>query len=78
MRSFISGILIFVLTGCIFPYAPIRTSGDCFDRACNIKTELRAKGYETRLIVGINGKDAHAWVEYKKPEDRDWKRIDNY
>jgi len=63
------------LVGCIH-YTPIM-SGDCVDRAVNIRQELKAQGYETKLILGLRGKEGHCWVRYKDKDEK-WKEIKNY
>jgi len=78
MKKYAFLLLLFI--GCSFPYIPIQTSGDCFDRSCAIKQDLVEKGYETRLVLGYHKKlkIGHAWVEYKDKKTNEWKRIDNY
>jgi len=70
-------------------YYPI-VEGDCADRVIAIKDYLNEHGYDTRVKLGIvnlqfpiveiadfKEKKGHAWVEYKKPSEDEWKRIDN-
>jgi len=64
------------LVGCVPLYTPIM-SGDCVDRAVKIRQELKAQGYETKLILGLRGKEGHCWVRYKD-KDGEWKEIKNY
>ena len=77
MKIFLA-FLCFILVSCSsFPYVPVNVPLDCFDRAYEIKKELRLKGYDTRVVVGVFEKEGHAWVEYKIPSDKKWTRIDN-
>jgi len=57
-------------------YMPLM-SGDCVDRAVQIRQELKAQGYEANLILGLRGKEGHCWVRYKD-KDGEWKEIKNY
>jgi len=52
-------------------------SGDCVDRAVQIRQGLKSQGYETKLILGLRGKEGHCWVRYKD-KDGEWKEIKNY
>ena len=64
------------VSGCSPLYTPYLT-GDCVDRAVQTRQELKAQGYETKLILGLRGKEGHCWVRYKD-KDGEWKEIKNY
>lgn len=65
------------LISCI-SYTPILT-GDCVGRAVKIRQELKTKGYETELVLGLRGeKERHCWVRYKDKKMNAWKEIKNY
>ena len=80
--------LLLFFFGCISPqekYGSIMIpymTGDCVDRAVQIRQDLRANGYEADIVLGgIKRGDkveGHAWIRYKDKETGEWKRIDNY
>ncbi len=72
-------IAALVLSGCVV-YTPYMT-GDCVDRAVQLKQYLQDKGYESRIVLGIRDgskREGHAWVEYRKSPNDKWVRADNY
>ena len=75
MKKLLLLCLLFV-GGCVPLYMPLM-SGDCVDRAVQIRQELKAQGYEANLILGLRGKEGHCWVRYKD-KDGEWKEIKNY
>lgn len=70
-------VLVLFLTGCATPYIP-QIKGDCVDRAVVIRQNLREQEYEAEIILGLRGKEGHAWVEYKDKKTGEWIRIENY
>lgn len=82
LKLFMVIILIFVVLGCSChtPMVPM-FSGDCVDRAVKIRQELRAKGYEADLILGIakieGSKKGHMWIRYRKNRSEQWRYIRN-
>lgn len=73
-------LLILSCIGCALQ-SPLYTSylsGDCVDRAVQLRQELRSKGYEAQLILGLRGtKQGHCWVRYKR-KDGVWEDLFNY
>ena len=76
-------LIVTALGGC--SASPVFTpllSGDCVDRAVRIRQELRAKGYEADIVLGIIRKgekiEGHAWIRYKDKKTGEWKEIKNY
>ncbi len=69
MRRLILFLLFFTILGCqtTRQFHPL-LKGDCVDRAIKIRQELRSKGYNAQIILGVidnNGKLlGHAWIEY--------------
>ena len=78
MKKLLLFIIIFCLTGCIkhIDYTPLM-SGDCVDRAVIIRQDLRERGYEAELVLGLRGKEGHCWIKYKDKNGK-WKEIKNY
>lgn len=78
MKLFII-IATVMLIGCAsYTYRPIM-SGDCVDRAVIIRQDLKAKGYEAELVLGLRGeKEGHCWVKYKDKKTGEWVEIKNY
>jgi len=77
MKKLLLFLFILFLIGCVkhIDYAPLMT-GDCVDRAVQIRQDLRAKGYEAELVLGLRGKQGHCWIKYKD-KDGEWKEIKN-
>ena len=73
---------LFLWQGCITstPFIPV-FEGNCVDRSVAIRQFLKAKGYESELVVSIihldGKKQAHMWVKYKKPEETEWLQYKN-
>ncbi len=79
MKRSIIFILLLLLTSCTsHTYRPIM-SGDCVDRAVVIRQDLRTRGYEAELVLGLlNEKEGHCWVKYKDKQTGEWIEIKNY
>ena len=62
------------------PFIPVFT-GNCVDRSVEIREFLKAKGYQSELVVSIihldGKKQAHMWIKYKKPQEQEWKAYKN-
>ncbi len=76
-------ILCIFFFGCVRDYTVTPYfSGDCVDRAIQIRQELRKDGYQAEIVLGIlhDGKinKAHAWIKYKSKTTNKWIKIINY
>jgi len=82
-KLFILSIFLLLFVSCVrhIDYIPYM-SGDCVDKAVQIRQDLREQGYEADIVLGgIKRGDkveGHAWVRYKDKKTGEWKRIDNY
>ena len=77
INLFIILISTLFFIGCVY-YTP-HISGDCVDRAVKIRQDLKAQGYEAKLVLGLRGeKEGHCWVRYKEKKTDEWKEIHNY
>ena len=80
-----SMVLALMLAGCAagnYTVKPIQEGG-CVDRAVEVRQQLRAKGIDAAIILGIlthpNGEEeGHAWIRYNDPKTGEEITIKNY
>jgi hypothetical protein len=72
-------IAFILLSSCSFnpPLIPL-FSGDCVDRATEIRDHLKSQGYICEIVLGrtmVNYEVVlHAWIRYKEPGQTEWIR----
>lgn len=74
-------ILTLFLIGCSNKYTPHNlqklSEGTCVDRAIKTYKQMKSKGYEAKIVMGVVKQDgeiigAHSWVECK--DNGEWKK----
>jgi len=81
-RLLIGMVLVILLTGCTHSTLIPLFSGNCVDRAVQIRQHLKEDGYEAEIVIGtgrLHGKKVgHAWIKYRKPGNSEWIRYTNW
>ena len=74
-------ILLIFLYSCSPVLIP-QFRGNCVDRAIEIRTHLKNQGYDCEIVCGTtkayNKTINHAWIEYKLPEEKTWRKYENW